>query len=104
MQYLAFIKRAKQNWYKNGDRNTPFFHAWADHRQQINHIRHITDERGWEWKKKKEIHKVFTTFYHKLFTTEGTHGSEECLATLDQRVTPGMNEALLKEFTMRKLM
>jgi exonuclease III len=24
-------QRAKQNWYQNGDRNTPFFHAWANH-------------------------------------------------------------------------
>jgi coenzyme F420-reducing hydrogenase alpha subunit len=24
-------QRAKQNWYLYGDRNTQFFHAWADH-------------------------------------------------------------------------
>jgi hypothetical protein len=31
-------QRAKQNWYQNGDRNTPFFHAWAEHMRKINHI------------------------------------------------------------------
>jgi exonuclease III len=31
-------QRSKQNWYQNGDRNTSFFHAWADHRRRINQI------------------------------------------------------------------
>jgi hypothetical protein len=42
-------------------------------------------------------------FYNKLFTTEGTQGLEECLATLEPQVTPGMNEALLREFTMEEI-
>ena len=56
-------QRIKQNWYKNGDRNTPFFHAWADHRLRVNHISCIVDERGHTWSKKKEIPKVFTKFF-----------------------------------------
>jgi hypothetical protein len=93
-------QRAKQNWYLYGDRNTPFFHAWADHRRRINHIRIIKDEEGREWRKKKEIPRVFMAFYQKLFTTEGTQGAKECLEATEQRVPPAMNEALLKEFTM----
>jgi exonuclease III len=96
-------QRAKQNWYLYGDRNTPFFHAWADHRRRINHIRSIKDEDGREWKKKKEIPIVFTDFYQKLFTTEGTLGAEDCLGVLEQRVSPTMNEELLKEFTMEEV-
>jgi hypothetical protein len=46
---------------------------------------------------------VFIACYQKLFTTEGTQGSEECLATLEPWVTPGMNEALLREFTMEEI-
>jgi hypothetical protein len=60
---IKWKQRAKQNWYKNGDRNTPFFHAWVDHRRIINHIRCIVDEEGRQWKKKKEIPRVFTAFY-----------------------------------------
>jgi exonuclease III len=96
-------QRAKQNWYRDGDRNTPFFHAWADHRRRINHISSIVDEEGRCWKKKKEIPRVFTDFYQKLFTTEGVYGAEECLASLEPRVTPEMNVALLAEFTMEEV-
>jgi hypothetical protein len=88
-------QRAKQNWYKNGDRNTPFFHAWADHRQRINHISWIVDEKGWIWSKKKEIPNAFIDFYQKLFTSEGTQGMEDCLASLEARVTSSMNDELM---------
>jgi hypothetical protein len=100
---IKWKQRAKQNWYRNGDRNTPFFHAWADHRRRINHISNIVDEEGRCWKKKKEIPRVFTAFYQKLFTTEGTYRAEECLATMEPRVTPEMNAALLADFTMEEI-
>ena len=43
---------------------------------------------------------MFMDFYQKIFTTEGTQGAEECLEAMEQRVSPAMNEALLKEFTI----
>jgi hypothetical protein len=100
---MKWKQRAKQNWYLYGDCNTPFFHAWANHRRRINHIRSVVDEEGREWKEKKEIPKVFTEFYQKLFSMEGTLGVEECLESLEHRVSPTMNEALLKEFTMEEV-
>ena len=93
-------QRVEQNWYQNGDRNMPFFHARADHSHRINHIRSIKDEEGWDWRKKKEIPKVFTNFYQRLFTTEGTVGVEDYLETLEPQVTAEMNKGLIKEFTM----
>jgi hypothetical protein len=100
---MKWKQRAKQNCYLYGDRNMPFCHAWANHRRRINHIRSVKDEERREWKEKKEIPKVFMEFYQKLFSTEGTLGVEECLESLEQRVSPTMNEALLKEFTMEEI-
>jgi hypothetical protein len=96
---LQWKQRAEQNWYQNGDRNTPFFHAWADHRRRINHIKAIVDEDGRRWSNKKEILQVFIDFYQRLFSSTGTRGLHDCLESLDSRVTPEMNGALLKTFT-----
>jgi hypothetical protein len=43
---IKWKQRAKQIWYQSGDRNTPFFHAWASHRRKINQIRVIKNEEG----------------------------------------------------------
>jgi hypothetical protein len=84
---VQWKQRAKQNWYQYGDQNTPFFHAWADYRKRINHIRSITDEAGREWKKVEEISEAFIDFYSQLFTTAGTHGLQSCIENVELRVT-----------------
>jgi hypothetical protein len=43
---LHWKQRSKHNWYQNGDRNTQFFHSWANHRWKTNTIRSITDGAG----------------------------------------------------------
>lgn len=60
---IKWKQRTKQNWYQQGDRNTPFFHAWASHRRKINHIKQIVDESGTMWKKPKEIGATFVKYY-----------------------------------------
>ncbi|GLT72480.1 hypothetical protein SLA2020_444110 [Shorea laevis] len=46
MEDIKWKQRAKQNWYRQGDRNTKFFHSWANHRLKINQIKSIIDEAG----------------------------------------------------------
>ncbi|XP_059441902.1 uncharacterized protein LOC132174228 [Corylus avellana] len=76
---------ALQNWYQYGDRKTPFFHVWANHRRKVNNIRQIQDEEG--------------RYYQNLFSAGESVGIEECLATLDTRVTTEMNADLSRVFT-----
>lgn len=61
------------------------------------------DKEGREWKKVKEIPKVFTAFYQELFTTEGIPGLEESIVAMEPCVTQEMNEDLLKVFTMEEI-
>ena len=38
-----WCQRAKSHWYKDGDRNTKFFHASATARKKVNRITSLDD-------------------------------------------------------------
>jgi hypothetical protein len=96
---LRWKQRAKQHWYLSGDRNTQFFHAWANQRRKMNAIHSIADAEGWVWRRKKEVSKSFIDFYSNLFSSQNPRGIDECLSYLDHRVSNDMNQFLLKPFT-----
>jgi hypothetical protein len=97
---LKWKQRAKQSWYRAGDRNTPFYHAWASHRRKVNRIAKIQDEDGREWKKQPEIGAAFSRFFQQLFSAGGIGDMSSCVDGLEHRVTDAMNANLLKEFTI----
>ncbi|XP_042980184.1 uncharacterized protein LOC122310355 [Carya illinoinensis] len=41
---IKWKHRAKQNWYKNGDQNTKFFHSCANQRRIKNRVKEIKDD------------------------------------------------------------
>jgi hypothetical protein len=100
---IRWKQRAKQSWYQYGDRNTPYFHAWANHRRKVNQMLKITDEEGRVWKKQKEIGAAFTRFFQNLFTSGDPTGIAECLEAVEPRVTEEMNTMLLQEFTVGEI-
>jgi len=46
---LKWKQMAKMNWFKQGDQNNKFFHAWATQRRRKNFISKICDEEGRCW-------------------------------------------------------
>lgn len=96
---LRWKQRAKQHWYVSGDRYTHFFHAWTNQRRKTNAIRSIVDAEGRVWRRKKKVSKSFIDFYSNLFSSQNPCGIEECLSSLDCRVSDDMNKFLLKPFT-----
>jgi hypothetical protein len=97
---MRWKQHAKQSWYKKGDQNTPFFHAWANHRRRVNRMVKIEDEAEREWKKQHEIGNAFAAFFQNLFTTGDVMGVDMCLAGLETRVTRQMNDTLMRTFTI----
>jgi hypothetical protein len=47
---------------------------------------------------RRKIGQAFVNFYQNLFQTKGTIGVDKCLERLETRVTPAMNEWLLRRF------
>jgi hypothetical protein len=95
---IKWKQRSKQNWYKEGDRNTTFFHAWASHKRKVNTIKKIKDATSREWKKEKDIGSAFVQHYESLFTIGDPSGEAECLRGMERRVTTEINEILLSRF------
>jgi hypothetical protein len=92
-------QQVKRNWYKLGDRNTQFFHAWANQRRRQNHIGSIADLEARIWTQQQDIGRAFTHFYQNLFTFVGDASIEDCISSVQVRVPPCMNEMLTEVFT-----
>lgn len=98
MEELKWRQRAKRNWFASGDRNTQFFHAWANQRRRSNFIGSITDSAGHTWSTTEAIGEAFKGYFQELFTTEGVEGLEECAEAITARVSPKLNEMLAADF------
>ena len=102
-QDIKWKQRAKQHWYQKGDKNTPFFHAWASHQRRINHIKQVQDDKNTEWTKPEEIGHAFVNFYQKLFQTKGIIGVDKCLEGLEPQVTSEINGWLFHRFEVEEV-
>jgi ribonuclease HI len=96
---LWWRQRAKQEWLKNGDKNTHFFHACANSRRKKNFIEKIRDEQGNWGMSMEEVNGAFINYFTKLFSAGRVSDQDPCFQTVESRVTRRMNEELLEEFT-----
>ena len=49
------------------------------------------------------ISNAFVQYYTNLFSTSGTGNISTSLSTMERKITPAMNNELLKEFTMEEV-
>ena len=80
-------KRAKQNWFQGGDRNTKFFHAKALYRQSKNHIDGIFDGNGVWHEEEAEITGIFVDYYTGLFSSSLLVDFEEIFHAVGPKVS-----------------
>ena len=60
---IIWLQRSRCSWYKEGDRNTKYFHSMANSRKKINNIEALKNEEGeWEYDKSK-ILQIDTQFF-----------------------------------------
>ena len=85
--------------YRQGDRNTKFFHLKATQRRKKNTITGLWNESG-NWCETSEgIAAVATSYFEKLYTTSHPSQISEVTNTISARVTDEMNQSLIQTFT-----
>jgi hypothetical protein len=88
---VKWKQRAKRSWYRQGDRNTRYFHSWANQLRKKNTIRTIIDANGRFWRRKQEVSRVFLDYYTHLFTSQFPVKVDRCLENVECRVSADMN-------------
>ena len=91
--------KVKGSMYRQGDRNTKFFHSKATQRRKKNTITGLWNESG-NWCETSEgIAAVATSYFEKLYTTSHPSRISEVINTISARVTDEMNQSLIQTFT-----
>ena len=91
-------QRSRVDWLKEGDRNTPFFHARASARRRTNKIRALVDDDGSRCEDLPSIKGLTERFYGDLFTSE-PYDDTAVIASIQPKVTDDMNQELSNPYT-----
>ena len=97
-------QRSKVHWYKEGDKNTKFFHARASERRKKNSILGLWNEDGVWCESKESITTTIIAYFEKIYTTSSPTGINEVTNAIPRRVTNEMNSKLTKTFTSEEVL
>ncbi|KAJ0007624.1 hypothetical protein Pint_29766 [Pistacia integerrima] len=100
---IKWKQRAKQQWLKDGDRNTKFFHLCANQRRKSNVIKQISSDDGRLANKPKEVSNLFQIFFQSLFSSTMPKRIEDRIHVVKPVITPVMNNDLVKQISNEKV-
>ena len=95
---VMWKQRSRVDWFREGDRNTSFFHAKASSSFQKNLIEGFLDLNDVWQEEEAEIKKVFMEYYSELFSSANPIDFDEILEAIQPKASRHMNEQLIKEF------
>jgi hypothetical protein len=90
-------QRAKKHWYKDGDKNTKFFHASATARKKANCILSLEDDNGIKVTNSDALCSVAKKFFFDIFQQKPSHMTP-VIDTIRQTVTNEDNIILTSPF------
>ena len=96
-------QRSRINWFREGDRNTSFFHAKASARYTKNYIEGLFDEHGNWQEDENKIEEVVVDYYSNLFTSNKLENFTELLDAIQPKVSTNMNEELTRPFIAQEV-
>ena len=95
---------SKIHWYRDGDRNTKFFHACASERRKKNTILGLWNDDGLWCDSKESITDTAISYFKKIYTTFSPTGINEVISAIPRHVTEDMNIELTKTFTKEEVL
>lgn len=91
-------QRAKTYWYKDGDRNTKFFHASASARKKVNRIVSIDDSNGNKVTDTQGMKDVAKNYFVDLFQKQNNN-SAPVISVIRHSIYADDNDMLTAPFT-----
>jgi hypothetical protein len=95
---IMMKQRSILDWHKEGDQNTSFFHSKARERAQVNRISALRKEDATIVTSQEGMETEAMEFYSRLFTRQELLYPGPILSCVPEKVTPLMNESLVKQF------
>jgi len=91
-------QRAKTHWYKDGDRNTKFFHASATARKKVNRILSLEDDVGNKITSDHGLKDVARNYFVNIFQQQDSDFSS-VLDVINPLISDNDNDLLMAPFT-----
>ena len=83
-----WYQRPRINWFRDGDRNTIYFHAKASARLKKNQIDGLLDAQEVWQEDERKVGDIVEEYYTTLFTTNHPTDFNEILEAIQPKVTP----------------
>jgi hypothetical protein len=96
---LHWRQRSRMIWLEAGDKNTKFFHKFANQRQRTNGIQGLRDEAN-EWcTAENQVEDIAVNYFRNMFATSYPTRIAETLSAVDKVVSEESNQRLLQPYT-----
>jgi len=90
-------QRAKAHWYKDGDRNTKFFHASATARRKVNRISSLDDDVGNKIISEQGLQEVARSYFVNIFQQQASDFSS-VIDVINPSISANDNDLLTAPF------
>jgi hypothetical protein len=91
-------QRAKRHWYKDGDKNTKYFHASATARKKANRIISLVDDNGVKVSNTDALCSVAKNYFSDIFQQQPSHIAP-VIDNIRQSITTDDNLMLTSPFS-----
>ena len=100
---LKWRQWAKEDWLRDRDRNTKYFHASATQRQRQNRVDNIVDRLGRTSATQAEVELAFVDYFKDIFTSSQPYNIDDCTDAIKGRLTSSLKVGFTTTYTEEEL-